>query len=154
MAPACWLCERGTRQRSNGLCQHFLPWCQTPQLLPVCPFVLPSMLALRASESHESVCGLLRMPGLQHPSVPLSHKFHRLSQPELWGPLFPALEPGLGGLVWGWDPLLLSGDLCSRDVLFPVGPRGAASLVTRARCSRYVSWVGCQVVFNAGCSVL
>ena len=47
--------------------------------------------------------------------------------------------PGPGGLVWGWDPLPLSGDLCSRDISPDFYPTrvGVTSSLFRVSASRH-----------------
>ena len=128
MAPACWLrgCgERGPRKglmaSVNTLVWEKSVWCQIIQLLPICLWCLSSCCPSTGAQSEwvsVSLCGPSKRNTWDSRSLPL---------PQWQIPLFFTARrygdfsswhwnPGLGSLVWGWDPPFLKGDHCSQDL--------------------------------------
>ena len=135
--PGWWSLRYGTcllalwgraQKRKNGLCQHFSlrescscrhsPWCWAVKFLPACLWCLSSCCPSAGAQTKwvqvsPCVVPFKEVPG--PPSLSASTPTGFYSQ-KLWGFLFVYWNPGLGGLVWGWKPSLLRGDLCSWDI--------------------------------------
>lgn len=127
---ACWRGRKNTHHRNSGTCQGFcpqrapspsaLPLKLVLQFLPVRPWRFLSCWPrqLRASEFEQvSLCvGPSRGASGTAAALAPSHSPHWFSQPHSWGLLCPALRPWLGSLGGCWDPSLLSGDVCRRQL--------------------------------------
>ena len=108
--PPLGLFEGGTQKRDNSLC---LPWCQVLQFLLVCDWC-PSSCHSGAGAQREWVWVGESMGGFFKGNSLGLQKFLPLTQTP---PVFAARScgdlsswhwnPGLGGLMCGWDSLLL-----------------------------------------------
>ena len=122
MAPAFWLCgSQGTGLRKGTMAsahlsiwekavpsahtRHWLPDILVPPCMPLVPFkLLPQCWSSRGASLSKSMCGFFKGSclGLQKFLTPIQSPL--VFAARSYGSLpFWHWNPGLGGLVWGWD---------------------------------------------------
>lgn len=130
-----WCLPAGSVGRNNGICQHACLWESCPSSphpdarqfnssISLVPFeLLPQHWSSEHMSLCKSVCGHFKRNTWDSsstfpspPTPPHTHLSHNLAgfySYKSWGLFFWAVEPELGGLVWGW------GHLISLFVQFP-----------------------------------
>ena len=124
MAPACWLCGCWGRaqRRDNGFCLPFclrescppaptlMPDTSVPPCMSLAPFkLLHWCWSSEGVSLNKSVCGFFKGNCLRlQKSLPLTQSLLVLAA-RSYGDLLYSWHwnPGLGSLMWGWDPSLL-----------------------------------------------
>ena len=109
-----------------------------PLHIPLVPFkVLPQCWSLEGVKLSKSMCGALQEEMPENPMISSTIPTHTgFYSQKLWGFIFLALEPWLGGLLWGWDPLL---PRYPSNLYLPHEGVGSAHSASLTLCPSYLS---------------
>ena len=106
-------------EKVASLALILVPNNSVPPHVSLAPFkLLPQCWSSEGVSLSKSMCGPFKnCLRLQNPSISLSHNPWCFLQPKVMGSsLHGTGTLGLGGLVWGWDPSIFEGHLCSQAI--------------------------------------